>query len=167
MASASFERWWKQFVQTGDICPLKLGAERKEVEALFGPPDDFSTDAPDPATASIWKYDDLELRIEIFAAVAPIGVATDEDSGRSALGHLRWAVSEAQRIGYVPAGFEAQLMLGALQLQTGDTIHGRATLEGVRRDAEARGFRRVAMEAAEYLGGTRSAVPALRMGPVG
>lgn len=108
------------------------------------------------------QSDDLELRIEIFAAVAPIGVATDEDSGRSALGHLRWAVSEAQRIGYVPAGFEAQLMLGALQLQTGDTLHGRATLESVRRDAEARGFRRVAREATEYLGGVRSAVPRSR-----
>ncbi|HEV2847100.1 MAG TPA: tetratricopeptide repeat protein, partial [Thermoanaerobaculia bacterium] len=103
------------------------------------------------------QSDDIELRIEIFAAVAPIGAATD--SARQALGHLRWGVSEAQRIGYVSAGFEAQLMLGALQLQTGDALHGRATLESVRRAAEARGFRRVAREAEEFLGGTRSAVP--------
>lgn len=99
------------------------------------------------------QSDDNELRIEIFAAVAPVGAATD--SARDALGHLRWAVSEAQRIGYVAAGLEAQLMLGALQLQTGDAIHGRATLETVRREAEARGFRRLAAEAATYLAKSR------------
>ena len=61
MASRTFEQWWDRFVQTGDICPLKLGQERREVEALFGRPDDFSTDAPDPGTAAVWKYNDLEL----------------------------------------------------------------------------------------------------------
>ncbi|HEX6902384.1 MAG TPA: tetratricopeptide repeat protein [Thermoanaerobaculia bacterium] len=95
--------------------------------------------------------EDNELRIEIFAAVAPVGAATD--SARDALGHLRWAVSEARRIGYVAAGLEAQLMLGVLQMQTGDAIHGRATLEAVRRDAAARGYHRLAREAASYLAG--------------
>jgi DNA-binding winged helix-turn-helix (wHTH) protein/tetratricopeptide (TPR) repeat protein len=95
--------------------------------------------------------EDNELRIEIFAAVAPVGAATD--SARDALGHLRWAVSEARRIGYVAAGFEAQLMLGVLQMQTGDAIHGRATLEAVRRDAAARGYIRLAREAAAHLSG--------------
>ncbi len=61
MASKAFEQWWDHFVQTGDICPLKLGAERRQVEALFGLPDDFSADAPDPDTAAIWKYNDVEL----------------------------------------------------------------------------------------------------------
>ncbi len=94
---------------------------------------------------------DNELRIEIFAAVAPVGAATD--SAPDALGHLRWAVSEARRIGYVAAGFEAQLMLGVLQMQTGDAINGRATLEAVRRDATARGYHRLAQEAAAHLTG--------------
>ena len=100
--------------------------------------------------------DDIELRIEIFAAVAPTGVATDPSSTRAALGFLRWGVSEAQRVGYVAAGFEAKLMLGALQIQTGDVINGRATLKSLRREAESRGFRRIAREAAEYLAGTRT-----------
>lgn len=61
MASEQFNQWWNHFVETGDICPLTLGAERREVEALWGPPDDFSADAPSPETAAIWKYDDVEL----------------------------------------------------------------------------------------------------------
>ena len=48
MASKAFEQWWDHFVQTGDICPLTLGQERRQVEALFGRPDDFSADAPIP-----------------------------------------------------------------------------------------------------------------------
>jgi len=61
MASKMFEEWWDHFVQTGDICPLRLGAERREVETLFGRPDDFSNDASSPERAAIWKYNELEL----------------------------------------------------------------------------------------------------------
>jgi hypothetical protein len=61
MASTSYQQWWEHFVQTGDICPLRLGASRQEVEALFGPPDDFSADATAPATAFIWKYAGVEF----------------------------------------------------------------------------------------------------------
>ncbi|HSG41430.1 MAG TPA: tetratricopeptide repeat protein [Thermoanaerobaculia bacterium] len=100
--------------------------------------------------------DDIELRIEIFTAVAPTGVATDPSSTRAALGFLRWGVSEAQRVGYVAAGFEAKLMLGSLQIQTGDVINGRATLRALRGEAESRGFHRIAKDAAEYLAGTRT-----------
>jgi hypothetical protein len=79
-------------------------------------------------------------------AMAPAGVAAGR--GAEALGHLRWAVAEAGRIGDVAAALEARLALGALQLKTGDAIAGRATLEAVQRDAQARGFQGVARRAA-------------------
>jgi DNA-binding winged helix-turn-helix (wHTH) protein/tetratricopeptide (TPR) repeat protein len=100
------------------------------------------------------ESEDLELQIEVVTAIASAGVATDE--ARAALGHLRWAISEARRIGLVTAGLEAKLTYGALQLQTGDAIAGRATLEEVRRDAGARGFTGLAQRAAALLAGRRA-----------
>src|SRR6185295_6466183 len=99
--------------------------------------------------------EDLELQLAVVTAMAPAGVAAGR--GAEALGHLRWAVAEAARIGDVAAGLEARLVLGALQLKTGDAIAGRATLEAVRRDARARGFQGVARRAAALLVG--QAVP--------
>ncbi len=95
--------------------------------------------------------EDLELQIAVVTAMAPAGAAAGE--GAASLGHLRWAIAEAARIGDVAAGLEARLVLGALQLKTGDAIAGRATLEAVGRDAQARGFQGVARRAAALLVG--------------
>ncbi|HEX9941423.1 MAG TPA: tetratricopeptide repeat protein [Thermoanaerobaculia bacterium] len=97
--------------------------------------------------------EDLELQIEVVTAIAPSGVATGQSP--AALGHLRWAIGEADRIGYVTHALEARLTLGALQLQTGDAISGRAVLEEVRRSAAARGFKGVAQRAVAALAGQR------------
>jgi tetratricopeptide (TPR) repeat protein len=99
--------------------------------------------------------EDLDLQLAVVTAMAPAGVAAGE--GAASLGHLSWAIAEAARIGDVAAGLEARLILGALQLKTGDAIAGRATLEAVRRDAQARGFQGVARRAAALLVG--QAVP--------
>lgn len=99
--------------------------------------------------------EDLELQLVVVTAMAPAGVAAGE--GAASLGHLSWAIAEAARIGDVAAGLEARLILGALQLKTGDAIAGRATLEVVRRDAQTRGFQGVARRAAALLVG--QAVP--------
>ncbi len=99
--------------------------------------------------AIVQKSEDVELRIEVVTAMAPSGAA----SGGSAaiLRSLDWAVAEAWRIGDVAAGFEARLVLGSLQLRSGTSAAGRAALEQVRRDAEARGFKSMARRAAEAL----------------
>jgi DNA-binding winged helix-turn-helix (wHTH) protein/tetratricopeptide (TPR) repeat protein len=91
------------------------------------------------------QSEDLELQLAVVTAMAPAGVAV----GRTAetLGHLSWAIAEAARIGDVEAGLEARLYLGALQSKSGDPLSGRATLDAVRRDAEARGFKDVASRA--------------------
>lgn len=92
--------------------------------------------------------EDRELQILVVTAIAPAGVASGEL--RSSLGHLRWAVGEANRLGYVAAGLEARLLLGALQMRTGDPIAGRTALDELRRDAEARGFKEIAKRAAAF-----------------
>jgi eukaryotic-like serine/threonine-protein kinase len=99
------------------------------------------------------KSEDLELQILVVTAIAPAGVAAGES--RAALGHLRWALAEADRIGYVATALEARFVLGTLQLRTGDPITGRATLDAVRRAAEARGFKGIARRAAAALQGGR------------
>ncbi|HKI01435.1 MAG TPA: tetratricopeptide repeat protein [Thermoanaerobaculia bacterium] len=96
---------------------------------------------------------DLNLQILVVTAIAPAGVAVGERA--SSMGHLRWAVGEAGRVGYVEAGLEARFILGALQLQTGDALTGRTTLQAVRQDAEVRGFKGIAQRAAAILQGSR------------
>jgi hypothetical protein len=91
------------------------------------------------------RSDDLELRIEVVTAIAPAGAASGESA--KVLGQLGWAVAEAKRTGNVAAGLEARLVLGSLQLRAGNPAAGRAALEQVRRDAEARGFTGTAQRA--------------------
>jgi DNA-binding winged helix-turn-helix (wHTH) protein/tetratricopeptide (TPR) repeat protein len=108
-------------------------------------------EAAEAAHAISIESEDLLLQIEVLTAVAPAGVAAGETE--ESLGHLRWAIGEAGRVGYVTAGLEAQLVLGALQLRTGDAIAGQATLEQVRQTAEARGLAEIARRAAALLAG--------------
>ena len=57
-------------------------------------------------------------------------------------------MQESARIGAVIPGLEARLELGLLQRQTGDPAAATATLEEVRKTAEARGFHALARRAA-------------------
>ncbi len=72
---------------------------------------------------------------------------------------LRWAVAESDRLGFITAGLEARLNLGALQLRSGNLAAGRATLEQVRKLAEDRGHKRLARQATALAG-----APPLRVG---
>jgi tetratricopeptide (TPR) repeat protein len=91
--------------------------------------------------------EDLELRLAVATAVAPVRAATgDAEAG---LDLLRWAIQESGRIGAVRAGLEARLELGLLQRQTGDPGGAMATLQAVQREAETRGFHWLARRAAE------------------
>ncbi len=95
------------------------------------------------------ESEDVELQIEVVTAMASVGFAAGDHA--AALGHLSWAVAEASRIGNVAAALEARFVLGSLQLRTANALAGRATLDEVRRDAEARGFKRLAQSAAAAL----------------
>jgi hypothetical protein len=106
------------------------------------------------ARALAQASDNPDLQIFVATAVAPAGAPA------AALGQLRWAVAESDRLGFVTAGLEARLTLGALQLRSGNPAAGRATLEQVRRLAEKNGHKRLARQATALAGES----PPLRLG---
>ncbi|HYG65857.1 MAG TPA: tetratricopeptide repeat protein, partial [Thermoanaerobaculia bacterium] len=98
--------------------------------------------------------DDLELRITAAVQAARIG-STAGEVGESFM-KMRQAEEMARNTGLVAAGLEARLVLGQFQLERLDRVAGREALEGLRREAEAKGFWRVAGHAAEALQVNRS-----------
>ncbi|HEX7182206.1 MAG TPA: tetratricopeptide repeat protein [Thermoanaerobaculia bacterium] len=99
--------------------------------------------AADQARALVEKTEDRELR----AAVAPALARVDAASGQAprALQDLRQAVGEAASLGLVAPGLEARLALGEIQVRAGSRAQGTATLQALRREAEERGFRLLAL----------------------
>jgi DNA-binding winged helix-turn-helix (wHTH) protein/tetratricopeptide (TPR) repeat protein/TolB-like protein len=93
------------------------------------------------ARARFGNSEDLRLRIEMAAPLARIDAA----SGRTveALRDLRSAIAEAERRGFVAAGLETRLALARIQREMKDPA-GEALLTAIHRDAETRGFRRLA-----------------------
>jgi DNA-binding winged helix-turn-helix (wHTH) protein/tetratricopeptide (TPR) repeat protein/TolB-like protein len=90
--------------------------------------------------------EDLDLRLAVATAVAPVRAATGDAA--AALDLLHWTVRESARIGVVLPGLEARLELGLVQRQTGDKAAACATLGEVRKTAESKGFRALAARAA-------------------
>jgi DNA-binding winged helix-turn-helix (wHTH) protein/tetratricopeptide (TPR) repeat protein/TolB-like protein len=93
------------------------------------------------ARALLVASQDVELRLALAAPLARLTAA----GGRApeALQELRQAIQEAGRIGLVEPALEARLALAQIQREMGDPA-AEAGLQSVRRDAEARGFRRLA-----------------------
>jgi DNA-binding winged helix-turn-helix (wHTH) protein/tetratricopeptide (TPR) repeat protein len=94
---------------------------------------------------------DLDLRIAVAIAVAPVRAASGD--GAAAQDLLRWALRESERTGAVAPALEARLELGFLQLRGGNPVEGGTTLETLRRDAEVRGFQGLARRAQAALQG--------------
>ena len=116
--------------------------------------------AAERARARLETSEDRELRIITGVRLARLAAATGDPG--EALRQLRHAVEEASGLGFAAAGLEARLALGEVQRRTGDPAAG-ATLAAVRKEAEARGFRRLALAALAANGGgggpARSSVP--------
>ena len=96
------------------------------------------------ARALLASSQDVELRLELAAPLARLTAAGGHAA--EAFRDLRQAIQEAERIGMVEPALEARLALGQLQHQMRDPA-AEATLQSLQRDAEARGFRRVALAA--------------------
>jgi len=93
------------------------------------------------ARSRLGNSEDLKLRIETAAPLARIAAANGQTP--KALHDLRQAISDAERTGLVASGMEARLALGQILRGMKDPA-GEILLAAVRRDAEARGFRRLA-----------------------
>jgi tetratricopeptide (TPR) repeat protein len=88
--------------------------------------------------------EDRQIRLE--SAVLQARLAAAEGRAAAAQTVLRQAIREAETQGFIPLALEARFVLGEIQQEAGDPAAG-ATLAAVRRDAEARGFKRLYSEA--------------------
>jgi DNA-binding winged helix-turn-helix (wHTH) protein/tetratricopeptide (TPR) repeat protein/TolB-like protein len=96
------------------------------------------------ARARLETSEDREIRLAAGVRLARLAAAT-ADPGE-ALRQLRRAVDEAAALGLTTAGLEARLALGEVQRGAGDPAAA-ATLAALRKEAEARGFKRLALAA--------------------
>ena len=55
------EYYFKDFVTTGEIGPIKIVAKQHDIENYFGIPDDFGGGTRKQKKPTIWKYGDLEI----------------------------------------------------------------------------------------------------------
>jgi DNA-binding winged helix-turn-helix (wHTH) protein/tetratricopeptide (TPR) repeat protein len=97
------------------------------------------------ARARLGTSEDLRLRIEMAAPLARVAAAGGHTT--EAVRDLRQAIADAGRTGFFASGLEARLALAQIQREMKDPA-GVALLAAVRRDAESRGFRRLAALAA-------------------
>jgi tetratricopeptide (TPR) repeat protein len=111
--------------------------------------------AAERARAQLETSEDRELRITVAVGLARLSAATGNPD--EALRQLRHAAEEAATLGFVAAGLEARLALGDVQRNAGDPAAA-ATLAAVRKEAETRGFKRLATAAATAFP-ARSGVP--------
>jgi DNA-binding winged helix-turn-helix (wHTH) protein/tetratricopeptide (TPR) repeat protein len=86
--------------------------------------------------------EDRELRITVGVRLGKIEAGTG--SAAEALRQLQRAVADAASFGLAAAGLDARLALGEVQRGAGDPAGG-ATLAAVRKEAETRGFKRLAL----------------------
>jgi DNA-binding winged helix-turn-helix (wHTH) protein/tetratricopeptide (TPR) repeat protein len=106
------------------------------------------------------RSEDGGVQVAVTTSVARIDAAAGA-MGSGPKAHLRWAVDQAGKLGLVPAGMEARLALGAVQLvSTTDRDAGRRFLEDLRREAAERGFKLIAQLAEAAL----AAAPGARFG---
>lgn len=131
---------------------LAVRAEALLAAGQAGP----ASEAAGQATALAEPSENPDLQIFVAIVVAPVVASV---SPAAALDRLRAAVAQANRFDFVAASLEARLALGSLELATGSTAAGRATLEGVRRTAEGKGHKRLAQRADQALARTPPARP--------
>jgi tetratricopeptide (TPR) repeat protein len=95
------------------------------------------------------KSANVRLRIIVAMAEANVRVASKEIPVAVQL--LEQAAAEAERRHLFAVGLEARLELGATELCCGDHTHGVEVLTAVEKNARARGYNRVARQAARDL----------------
>jgi hypothetical protein len=63
MANIEFKNWRKTLLQASRIEPLRLGMTQEDLRAVFGEPDDMSSDSI-KGRPLIFKYDDIEFHFD-------------------------------------------------------------------------------------------------------
>lgn len=115
--------------------------------------------AVEQARGRLDTSEDRQLRIVVGVRLARFLAATGHTA--EALRQLRRAADEAAALGLTAAALEARLALGEAQRGAGDPAAG-TTLAAVRKEAETRGFKRVALAAGPAVNAPVTVAP-LRM----
>jgi tetratricopeptide (TPR) repeat protein len=146
LAREAADWYGKQGIASGQARALALLAEGLARQGKL-------SEARDPAELArslAERSEDADVQVAVTTGVARVDAAAGGGSGPK--GHLRWAV---------PAGLEARLALGAIQIASAtDRDAGRRLLEDLRREAAQRGFKLIALGAEAAL----ATVPGPRLG---
>lgn len=135
--------WFRARQMSGDeACALSVLAAALSRQGLDAP----AREAAGQARARLAATEDRGIRLAVTIRLARLDAAGGKPE--EAVQALRQASDEAMRLGLAATELEARLALGEVQRSLGDPMAG-AILVAVRRDAEARGFKRLALQAGE------------------
>ena len=95
------------------------------------------------------KSKDRDAEISLSIAEARISAASGNVAGAKRL--LRNSLLAAQKAGFVGRQFDTRLALAEVEIKAADLVSGRVHLQGLERDATAKGFALVARQAAAAL----------------
>jgi len=92
----------------------------------------------------------LHFEVDIAEALCRAAAANHSRPGETtaAKRELEAVLAKATRHGYVGYQFQSRLALGEIEMKSGKTTAGRARLQGLERDAKAKGFLLIARKAA-------------------
>jgi eukaryotic-like serine/threonine-protein kinase len=127
-------------IEGGEVRSLALLAEAFLHQGLRKE----SSRAAAEARADLEASEDHQLRATVSLSLARLAVATGETEDASLL--LRHAIADAKKAGFTIAGLEARLALAELQKGLGDP-RANVTVAAVLKEAEALGFKRLALSA--------------------
>jgi hypothetical protein len=119
------------------ILALSLLGQRRFVDAQ---------NTVDRATMLSEKSDSREVRLSVAIVAARVRAAMGKPA--EAMKSLANVLAEATKLGLVGLQFESRLALGETEMKSGKTAAGRARLETLQKEAEARGFGLIARKAA-------------------
>jgi tetratricopeptide (TPR) repeat protein len=100
------------------------------------------------AVTLLRKYHDREAELSVALTAARVRAAAGTPADRAtASSRLEEVLNEASKTGFVSYALEARLVLGELELTSGNHTNGRSHLETVFKDASDKGFGLVAQQA--------------------
>jgi ATP/maltotriose-dependent transcriptional regulator MalT len=102
--------------------------------------------AMDRATRLAQKSDSREIHLAAAMTAARVQAGTGKSN--EAMRSLAQVVAEATKFRLINLQFEARLALGEIEMKSGKTAAGRARLETLQKEAEAKGYRLLARKAA-------------------
>jgi DNA-binding winged helix-turn-helix (wHTH) protein/tetratricopeptide (TPR) repeat protein len=104
------------------------------------------------ATTALGKGQQKETKLFVTIASARVQTASGRPAGKlESEANVQWALAEATRAGFMGEELEARLVLGEIEMHSGNLARGRTQLEQLERDAVKRGFGSVARKVAAVL----------------